>query len=324
MLMGLVLHACSATNKLSPPSDDDSSSGPSGGGGAVPSGGSGGTGLVGGTGGAGGGDGGTGGAAALGGSGGEGGTLNCSPPASASAPHYVNPLGSDNIATHGGGSGKCALATIAYALSQATDEIHVSAGIYNVTGSPITLSGTQHLVCDISGGTTLAGQAVFGSSSFSMRLTGNGSAASHCKIAAGGTSPGYCIQITGDDVTLDKLTIANCGGAAIKVDGDAVSITNCTINHTAPNVFFMQPRSANISNNTFHASSTDVKCNKLHNYPLGTNTIIGTGNTHPGGSVTCSGGIPSGMGGAGGAGGEGGAGGVSLDTPDCNCPAGFE
>ena len=297
-----LLTTCAATDGLQL-SDTPSNGGGGGaglGGGMVESGGEGGAGAAGGfdavggdgTGGGIGGDGG-----AVGGGGGAGGGIVCSPPASTAAPHYVDPLGNDSIATHGGGPGECALKTIDYALSYATDEVHVSADSYSVMTSPITVTGTQHLLCDSAGGTMLSGQPAFSSWNVTLRLVGDGARASYCDITAL-NSAGYCVEVVGDDIVLDQLVMTSCGGAAIKVAGDEAIITNNTINHIAANVFFQSPRSAMISNNEFHANGDDVSCNGLHDDPVGINTITGSGNTHPSASVVCS--------------------------DNCNCPVGFE
>lgn len=205
---------------------------------------------------------------------------------SASADHYVDPvLGFDNP-NYGGGAGACAFRTVEYAVAQATGKILLSGGTHPLT-TTISLVEGQELECDADDPGVLSGQPSYLTWHVAVRMVPN-TALRHCVVQGEGNA-GYCLEAAGA-ATIENTQIDECGGAAIRASGTGLSVVGNEFLSSGAGVFFQAAGSATISDNIFHGSSPNVRCNAA-------STIAGSGNSHADGDATCS--------------------------PDCGCPMGF-
>jgi hypothetical protein len=209
-------------------------------------------------------------------------TMDCTP----SGPIYVDPVLGTDDASHGGGPGACAVATIDYALTVATGEIHLANTAFDVT-SVITLTDNLSLLCH---GAILDGQPAYATWFVTIRIPGDNVTVQECNIV-GESNNGYCIDVSGTGVALNANSITACGGSAVRTQANGNTYTGNTIDHNSTHFFFQNSNSAATINDSNFAGSPQ------YNVACGTGSAInGTNNS---------------------------ATGTKLCDPDCNCPNDF-
>ncbi len=151
----------------------------------------------------------------------------CCAPA-ASDPHYVDSArGTD--APDRGGSGACAYKTIGYALSHGTGKIEVALGTYSNEAWPLTLTGSQQLLCNPSGaGRATIKMAQSSNGPFVVQLSGKNQV--HDCIINGNGNNVTCVDVASSGSSsspqlLTNLDIGDCANSGVEVEANVTNVT---------------------------------------------------------------------------------------------------
>jgi hypothetical protein len=188
---------------------------------------------------------------------------------------FVDPvMGTDDV-MHGAGPGSCAYRTLDYALTRATERIHLAHVTYtamNGTTYPIVLTANQRLLCDYDGNNqttaTISGSGTFGMGTATVVYDGVRNGVSECIVEGAGADA--CILIDTDamqDLHYVRYSdISGCGrGIHVTANGNDVELDGSSIhdNTVAGIVFDTGDKNGFLQNHNFDSNGTpamDITC----------------------------------------------------------------